>query len=113
MRKKDSINQFTVVVVCRDGAGGGEGEKSHTATMERQLNSVEQLVSQRTDIRRLREEEENALKEENYEAAEQLNKKLEEMTVLSEWDIAGRGLSTVSDQRERERERERERGRLC
>jgi cysteinyl-tRNA synthetase len=85
--------------VCRDGVGGGEGEKSHTATMEHQLSSVEQLVSQRVDIRRLREEEENALKEENYEAADQLNKKLEEMTVLSEWDIAGRGLSTVSRKR--------------
>ena len=73
--------------------------------MEHHLSSVEQLVSQRIDIRRLREEAENALKEENYEAAEQLNKKLEEMTILSEWDIAERGLSTVSDQKERERER--------
>ena len=99
----------------RNGSGCEEGEKSHAAIMEHQLSSVEQLVSQRIDIRRLREEEAKALKEENYEAAELLNKKLEEMTILSEWDIAGNGLNTVSVQREgrgeggRERERERER----
>ena len=107
------------MAICtyRDGSGYGEGEKSHAAIMEHQLSSVEQLVSQRVDIQRLREEEAMALKEENYEAAELLNKKLEQMTILSEWDIAGNGLSTVSEQREgrerarrgRERERERER----
>ena len=104
MRRKDSINTFMKIHVYRDGGGHGEGEKSHTAIMEHQLSSVEQLISQRIDIQRLREEEANALKEENYEAAEQLNKKLEEMTVLSEWDIAGKGLNTVSKERERERE---------
>lgn len=84
-------------LMYREGGGCGEGEKSHSAIMEHELGSVEQLVGQRTDIRRLRDEEANALMEENYEEAEILNKKLEEMTVLSEWDIAGKGLGTVSE----------------
>lgn len=65
--------------------------------MERQLNSVEQLINQRVEIQRLKEEEAKALSDEDYELAEQLSKKLEQMTLLSEWDIAGNGLNTVSN----------------
>ena len=69
--------------------------------MERQLSSVEQLISQRVEIQRLKEEEAKALSDEDYVRAEQLSKKLEQMVLLSEWKIAGNGLNAVS-QRERD-----------
>ena len=82
---------------CRDGSAHGEGEKSHGKIMEYQLSSVEQLISQRVEIQRLKEEEAKALNDEDYELAEQLSKKLEQMALLSEWDIAGNGLNAVSE----------------
>ena len=82
----------------RDGEGSSAsgGEQNHTHIVQRELSSVELLISQRSKVQRLKAEEANALAEEDYELAEQLSKQLEEMALVSEWNIADTGLKAVS-----------------
>ena len=90
------LSEVLFRIMFRDGGVHGEGEEGQSAIIECQLRSVEQLITQRVEIQRLKVEEAKALNDEDYELSEQLSKKLEQMTLLSEWDIAENGLNAVS-----------------
>lgn len=80
-------------VTIRDGEGA---EQNHTQVIEHELSSVELLIKQRSEVQKLRAEEAKALTDEDYELAEQLSKKLEQIDLVSEWNIAETGLNAVS-----------------
>lgn len=71
-------------------------KKDYSQVIERELSSAELLIKRRVEMQRLKAEEAKALTDEDYDLAEQLSKQLEQMALLSEWNIAESGLKAVS-----------------
>ena len=79
----------------RDGGGVSGREHSHAEVIEQELSLIELLIKQRSEVHRLKADEAKALADEDYDLAEQLSKQLEQMALVSEWDMAKNGLRAV------------------